>query len=1288
MPVLSLISLLSQLPSVSGSYSMFEITAEDIALLNDKDLRELIGLLCESEVRRRGLPTSSVTWGGDQNAKDGGLDVRVALPPDTIIQGFIPRPAAGFQVKKPDMPRAAILAEMRSSDEVRPVIHELAEQAGAYIIVSSNGSTSDSALRNRLSAMAEAVSNLENKKGLYLQFYDRSRIATWVRDHAGLIPWVRRAIGKAVSGWQSYGAWAYVPEGASGEYLLDEELRIQTGHKEARDGLQAVDGLNQIRAILHQPGTVVRIVGLSGVGKTRFVQALFDARVGEASLDPSLAIYANMSDSPDPQPTGLASDLIAARTRAILVIDNCPPELHRSLSELARAGGSSISVVTIEYDIREDEPEGTEVFSLEPSSSDLIERLVKQRFPTLSSVNAQTVAEVSGGNARIAIALAATVEKNESVAGLTDEDLFRRLFQQRQEHNESLLLAAQACALVYSFQGEDVSDDPDAELVRLGRLVEQSATELRRHIAELTRRDLVQQRNVWRAVLPHAIANRLARTALQNISYEAIDAQIAGSERLLKSFSRRLGYLHKCEEAVAIVEKWLAPDGLIGSHVELNLLGQAIFENIVPTAPEAALSYLERVLSGPDADVVNASWKYAVRRLRSLAYDPVLFDRCVALLAKLAEKEDSKGSSDELQSTLVSLFPLYLSGTHAPIERRLAAISTFLSSNNPLHEGLGLQALDAVLEAWHFSSHYEFEFGAHSRDHGYWPQTAEEVRHWYESGLAFAERWVAGGKPRASDVRTVIANKFRGLWTMAQMFDVLERVCHSLAQQAFWREGWIAVRQTILFDTAEVPDEIRKRLEALDTLLTPRNLIEKTRSIVLTTKAYGAELDEFEDCDADDIEAGIERADALAQNLGKAVANDSKILEELLPELVAGRGRLFFFGRGLAIGTDDPYALWKRLGTEYTHAAPNTRNELVFRGFLHALKDRDSDLTGVLLDEAVENAPLAECFPSLQTAIGLDEAGLVRLMKSLALGKVAVSQYGYLAWGKATASVSALDLKKLLLAISLTDEPSGYLIALDILYMHFHLDREAKRSASPELIEVGRALLRKIDFKKESHHDDHRFSAIADVCLTGDEGAALADDLCRKLKATTAAHEARAWQHVDLLQGLMKNQPVAVLNCLFGGEEKSRKQGIHLIEEIRYLKGNPVDGIPDVLLSDWCDVDPAVRYPIAASVITMSHKNGDEQAVGWTDTALHLLEKAPDRLAVLKVFIQRFHPRTWSGSRASIIESNIKMLDVLIERDAQYASFIEQEKASLVWEVQSERARELAHERDRDERFE
>ena len=359
----------------------------------------------EGEVLAHGHSAATVTWGGHQNAGDGGIDVRVALGMGATISGYVPKAATGFQVKAQDMPKNAILTEMAPGGVVLPSIAELAANGGAYIIVSSRGSTADAPLRSRRQAMADAVAGLPNRADLRLDFYDRTRIASWVSRHVGLIPWVRAKIGRALQGWQAYGAWAYDPQGADAEFLLDEAPRIQTGRKPDSSGLSLLAGITRLRGILREPGAVVRLVGLSGVGKTRLVQALFDERIGNDALDRALALYSNMSDIPDPQPTGMVSDLIAAGTRAIIVIDNCAPELHRSLSEICRRPGSIVSIITIEYDIREDEPEGTEVFELQPSSEALIEQLLRRRFPALSPPDNHTVAGFSGGNARIAISL-------------------------------------------------------------------------------------------------------------------------------------------------------------------------------------------------------------------------------------------------------------------------------------------------------------------------------------------------------------------------------------------------------------------------------------------------------------------------------------------------------------------------------------------------------------------------------------------------------------------------------------------------------------------------------------------------------------------------------------------------------------------------------------------------------------------------------------------------------------------------------------------------------------------
>src|SRR5271169_5382550 len=123
--------------------------------------------------------------------------------------------------------------------------------------------------------------------------------------------------------------WAYRPEGVKGEYLLDDTIRIRTAAEAEQRGLQALDGIKRIRDVVRAPGKVARLVGLSGLGKTRLVQALFDDRIGEGSLDPALVFYTDMSDEPDPNPVSLASELVASREQAIIVVDNCSPGLHR-----------------------------------------------------------------------------------------------------------------------------------------------------------------------------------------------------------------------------------------------------------------------------------------------------------------------------------------------------------------------------------------------------------------------------------------------------------------------------------------------------------------------------------------------------------------------------------------------------------------------------------------------------------------------------------------------------------------------------------------------------------------------------------------------------------------------------------------------------------------------------------------------------------------------------------------------------------------------------------------------
>ena len=413
------------------------------------------------------------------------------------------------------------------------------DQTGAYVIVSSKGSTSDIALRNRRDVLREALDGVANAGQLHTDFYDRTRLSTWVRRHPGLITWVKERVGRALVGWRSYGLWSGAAEGVDAEYLLDDKLGLHLGsHRHAR----AIGGPRHRRSRdeVAQAGKIVRLVGLSGVGNSRLVQALFDSRIGSRPLPPSLAVYTNLSDNPDPQPTGLASDLIANRTRAVLIVDNCPPDLHRRLSDLCSGPTSTVSVITVEYDVRDDQPENTHVVTLGTASPELIEKLVRRRYPHVSEVDARSIAEASGGNAGL-------LSPSPRRSSARTQSLACRTTSFFSGSSSSGKIRTMPCS---SRPKRARSFTPSKARLGGGSVRAPASGPPGRSSCRgdlpscrrLLRRDLAQQRGVWRAVLPHAIANRLAARALEDTPYDLIDEQLiaGGTERLARSFSRRL----------------------------------------------------------------------------------------------------------------------------------------------------------------------------------------------------------------------------------------------------------------------------------------------------------------------------------------------------------------------------------------------------------------------------------------------------------------------------------------------------------------------------------------------------------------------------------------------------------------------------------------------------------------------------------------------------------------------------------------------------------------------------
>ncbi|MDX2145468.1 MAG: hypothetical protein SFV19_19105 [Rhodospirillaceae bacterium] len=1286
----------SPLTVLGNAMSIFDVTPEDIASLSDEDLRNLIGRLCEAELGVRGLPVASVTYGGNQTASDGGLDVRVELPSTATIDGYIPRNNTGFQVKACDMPRAEILEEMKPKGALRASILDLASKNGAYVIVSSKGSVTDSALSVRRTAMSDALIGATATGALLIDFFDRTRLASWVRAHPGVVLWVREKIGRSLTGWRPYESWANPSEQVTAEYLVDDGFRIKGGTEIPSAGLSVVDGIQNIRRKLGQSGISIRLVGLSGVGKTRFVQALFDERIGNDALDKTLAIYTNLADNPNPQPVAILTDLVASNRRAVLIVDNCPPDLHRRLTEICKRDQCPVNVITVEYDIREDQPEGTEVVILEPSTAALIEKLVPIRYPNVTAVDARTISIFSGGNARIALTLASSVDRGGELSELNDEDLFRRLFDQRHDKDSDLLTVAQACSLVYSFEGEDLTSS-DSELVRLAAVVGKTSQEIYTGLAELKRRDLLQSRGRWRAILPHAVANRLAALALQNNPLAKIEEHIANSmaPRMLKSFSRRVGFLHDRREARSLVARWMAPGEMLADIGGLSDLGQEIFVNLAPVDTEGALSALERLLSEEDGIRALKKPKY-VRLLKSIAYEQHLFERCCKLLVAMVEDETVQDRSLRTQAfeACTSLFHCVLSGTYASISQRVNLVRSMLQASSSQPHALGIACLKALLKTSLFSASFTFDFGARPRDFGFKPKNRDEFQAWYSEVVALALELAVRGDELGSVVRNVIAENIRGLWRVTELYDQIERLCLTIRLAQFWTEGWIAVRTALFYDGKSLAPTALARLQALERTLRPKDLFEQVLGQVLSTTHVDVTLDldnvygAFSDEQSESASLRLERNEALAFELGQRIAKEQDMPPALLERLVGGEGRIWSFARGLADGSKDLRTTWTTLARAFVAAEESKRSFHIRQGFLSRVFELNPHLAHEFLDLAIQDKVNGCWCPTLETSITLDKRSVERLLKSLGTNLAPIHLYRTLAFGRVIDSIDENSISELVVKIGAL--PNGFDVAREILEARIRSDKDAGREISPEIVNAAKQLLALASFEEATDLSDYHLARVIESCLVGHGARDVAVEITRKIAAAIASGKTHGFVNREVVKALLKAQPQAVLDALFGDSQENTWLGIELLdaddEDERIV---PMDSVSSADLIEWCQSGPANRWLVAAAIVPVIHEDTQTKQLEWPAIALDVLRSAPDPGAIVRRFAERLRPSSWTGSLGVKLLRNSRLLGE-IERsfDPAIALVAAEERARLVDEALLESRREATEDTDRDERFE
>ncbi len=1215
-----------------GLTGMFDITRNQLQKLDGEALRELVGRLCEAEMVKDGLPVSVVQCAGAHTAADGGLDVEVVLEDGLLSGDFVPRARTGFQVKGPTMPPSRIPAEMSPNGQLRPIFGKLAQSNGCYIIVSLADNPSRYWLDRRLKSIREQLAPVKDIGDLQVEFYGCETLCQWLRQHPGVQLWIREHLGIPLRGWRPFGRWTILPPGDCDQLICADGVSIVLPVRNTQD-VEIEEGVCRIRELVRTGDKAVRIIGLSGVGKTRIIQALFEPGIGTAPLDRSLAIYADLGEPLTPAPRDVLRQLVGEGRQAVIVLDNCPPDVHDSLAGPV-AAASGISLVTVEYDVRDDKPELTSVVKIRAEGSEIAKILVRRRYRDIGDDDAQRIAEFSGGNARLALALANAVHDEESLTDLSDGRLFERLFRQRGPNDTDLLATSEVLSLVYSFSTEHDEGGVD-ELGTLARLLGKDRRELYRTTQILIEKQLAQKRGRWRAVLPPAVSNRLAAAALRKIPVEDIRGAFESlqNSRLVTSFAKRLGYLHDHEVARGILRLWLEPDGILHQIEDLSDVGLQLLQNVAPADPGALLTALEerfRIAGGAGRIQECALHGTTVKELLcKIAYDPKFFKRSVRLLIMIALSRNNTSDPTGPRARLFGLFAIRFSGTEAGPEIRLPFLRAFLARTNSGEQELGFGMLQAALGSDRWVSIGQFDFGARPRNYGYWARTTAELEQWFGQAIDIAvEVALSGSRERSERVRKLLADRLRDLWRLPRIREKLLETAKSLNSCRPWLEGWKSVHAIRFYDYSEngrhqVPSGL-DQLNEMEELLRPNDLAGQIRTRVLARDLELLAMDgKVYSSDKENWDGAFKRADDRAFTLGLAAAYELQVVDELSHEFFSlNWGRRFAFGQGLASGCTILRELWTRMVLQLERNADTAHDCGLSLGILDIIRGRNRSLAEDILDEAVGNPVLRRFIVQMQIHVELDQAGVQRLLNCLDFDDTPLQQYASLAYRKPREALDEADLGDILL--KLLDRPFGSRAVIHGLSLRFHaLKRDSSLVPSAELREVGlRAATQSFLAADgyEAQEADHDISNVLEACIDDIPFAAEINDLYDAFFTSLNSDRGTGLGFARTATALASGSPHRFLDRAFNPAtlDELRRQ---FLFRLGTNAGNPLSVLGTLTLLEWCrQGDFHARISALAESIEPFVENKDTGTAMFSTQARAIIDAVDDVSGVLACF--------------------------------------------------------------------
>lgn len=971
------------------------IESKEIESLSSGELAGLLRKLLYAEAKER-MVTIHVPL--QITIADGGEDGR--WEGDVQATEYIPDRFTIYQVKATELSATECLeAVLTSSGQPNAAIQEVLKVNGCYVFFCGRPYVQLNGIQERINKVSEGLKNLGVRLGRsdQIRFLDSNKIAAWTNRHSSAVAYVV----------QCCKLHSTIPFRTWKDWSRDSIFKFTFHSNETLD-----KHLVSLREHLLKRGSIARITGLSGLGKTRLALEALKPSSG-SDITPSIlsetAVYLDMEFSPKDQLLGFVGNLESSQLSGTVVVDNCPREIHRKLEDIIKRDGCKLSLLTLDY-VPESNSPGILHVALEPDTMKGIVPAILKESPEgarLTESQLEHVGRFAHGFPQIATLMA---EAGAAVdfATLTHAGIAEKILWGRDVPNQDGRRIM--CALsLFTHVGVEGDVTVQKTFIRevLCKSLGCNERDFDEYLQPFLKRRIIQRAGDYLMVTPPPLAVALAAEWWKLATTDEVKAILPEIEKcgLTKFFCNRVHELDFLERASALSADLCGDDGPLSNAEVLNSeLGSQLFRAIVDLNPVAATNCIWKLYSATSIEELrrlHAGRRNLVWALEKLCWSKDTFPKASEVLLNFAAAENESWSNNAT-GQFKQLFQLYLAGTQMPAVDRLSVIEAGLRSNVPEKRRVCVEALGVGLHTHGYMRGGGVEVRGSSLPQQDWePTTSREVHEYWGKCFDLLKQVICEGSAEWELARRTLGGNLRGLFRRVPL-EVFESSFKEVAERLdrFWPEAVDSLQDIFQYDETKYPAEDIEKLKLWLTWITPQKLKERLQLFV-----SNAPHNYQKQGDGKFINVAGEKAKAFAEE----VASENIDLSPHLSSLQSGQqaeAQAFGFRLGERSFQKETFAT--KCIEALKQIPPSSRNPSLLGSYLRGLSDKN--LTVAVLDTVAASKELVDLVVGLTCLMGPTANDLHRVIHLTIAGTLEPNELRRFAYGSVLDSLESEEL--------------------------------------------------------------------------------------------------------------------------------------------------------------------------------------------------------------------------------------------------------------------------------------